>query len=504
MSKETFHWVENISEEIIKRKKEPFVITCGATLSGPMHLGTLCEILYPSLIAKFLQNKGYKVKFIFFSDDYDAFDSIPFAFKQLKFLKEHLGKPLVKVQDPLECHKSYAEHMLEEVKEVIEKLEIDPKPKIVSMYEYYKKGKFDSYAINFIKDYDLIRKIVFETSLKEDKGQYWHPLMVVCKNCGKIATTRINKVDLETEEIHYVCDLDVDYTKGCGYQGTEKFKDHNWKLTWRLHWPAEMDLHNTSAEGAGRDHHTKGGSWDTCKAIFEKYFKKEPPVTWKHGLILYHGKKYSKSKGIGTPLRELIEIVPPQVIKYIVARADIESDKNIDPNVNELLKVFNELKELEELKKKLEKKEIEKEELSRAQIKKLTAYSLIGEIKWKEDISTALINYQLAKEVSTYLKKYIERWFELSYVPEDLKFEFKPKEKLDEEVIYFISKLNEKMDAKEIHDLVYKVAEELGKKPNELFKKIYLNLIRKEKGPRLGKLIEAIGIKKVKNLISNS
>ena len=43
------HWSEWLAERVISEKKEPFVITSGITTSGPAHLGTLCEFLFPGL-----------------------------------------------------------------------------------------------------------------------------------------------------------------------------------------------------------------------------------------------------------------------------------------------------------------------------------------------------------------------------------------------------------------------------------------------------------------------
>jgi len=57
------------------------------------------------------------------------------------------------------------------------------------------------------------------------------------------------------------------------------------------------------------------------------------------------------------------------------------------------------------------------------------------------------------------------------------------------------------MDPNAIQTLAFQVAQEEGIAPQELFKQIYLALINKEQGPRLGKLVAAIGIEKVKSLL---
>ncbi len=60
------------------------------------------------------------------------------------------------------------------------------------------------------------------------------------------------------------------------------------------------------------------------------------------------------------------------------------------------------------------------------------------------------------------------------------------------------SSLAENMDADAIQNAVFNFAKENGIAPAEFFKQIYLTLIGKERGPRLGKFIFALGVAKVK------
>ena len=78
------HWSEWLAERVIAEKKEPYVITSGITTSGPAHLGTLCEFLFPDSIRKQLEKRGKKVTFYFLADILDAFDSVPLAMEQYK------------------------------------------------------------------------------------------------------------------------------------------------------------------------------------------------------------------------------------------------------------------------------------------------------------------------------------------------------------------------------------------------------------------------------------
>jgi lysyl-tRNA synthetase class 1 len=71
-----------------------------------------------------LKDSGYKVDFIFIGDVMDAFDSVPQSLTKFSFLNKHLGKPLCNVPDPYECCASYGDHFLNEIKILMEDLEV--------------------------------------------------------------------------------------------------------------------------------------------------------------------------------------------------------------------------------------------------------------------------------------------------------------------------------------------------------------------------------------------
>ncbi len=98
------HWTEQLARRAIDEKTEPYVISAGITTSGPAHLGTLCEFLFPGTIKKeIMKLSGKQCKFYFFADIYDAFDSVPVSMQQYEAqLAPYLGKPLCDVPDPTE------------------------------------------------------------------------------------------------------------------------------------------------------------------------------------------------------------------------------------------------------------------------------------------------------------------------------------------------------------------------------------------------------------------
>jgi lysyl-tRNA synthetase class 1 len=494
------HWSEWLAERVIEEKKEPYVITSGITTSGPAHLGTLCEFLFPDTIRRELERKGKKVTFYFLADILDAFDSVPLAMeKYAPQLAPHLGKPLCDVPDPSGKSQSFGDHFLDEVRGLMDLFRV--KATVLRMNDLYAQGKFDGWARFYLKNEAAARRIVEETSGKTEKKD-WSPIMPICANCGRIATTRV--VGHDDESYEYVCDKDVKYARGCGFRGSSKISDHRYKITWRLHWPAWKQIFGTSIEGAGMDHHTKGGSEDTCAAITKGLMKAEYHIPFKYGFILFQGKKYSKSKGIGMGVSDLVRLVPPEIIRYMLIKPDLEENVDINPTAESMLKTMEDFQKAAELSAK------GKEGLNRHERKMAIAFELSAErLGWKAPFLDVLLHYQIYgdwervaqatgdPEGVSYLRPYIEEWIARDFMPDDYRFKYQPR-KAEGDVARFVSTLDEGMDALAIHNAVFDWAKGNGVEPKRLFAEIYTTLLGKERGPRLGKLMAALGVARVK------
>jgi lysyl-tRNA synthetase class 1 len=510
--KEAEHWVSVLASKITAAKKPPYVVSSGITTSGPVHMGTACEFLYPNAIATFLQKEGHDVKFYFFGDIIDAFDAIPAAMKQFeKELTPHLGKPLSNTLDPYGCCESYGDHFLNQAKEMM--MELDVNPTIIRGNQMYKDGKYDDYARFFLKNYSLARDVVFESSLKkatEEEKKAWNPIMPICENCGRVATTVVT--DFDDNSYTYKDSRNIGYTSGCGYEGEAKISDRNYKLTWRLEWPTRQKILDVIVEGGGQDHWTKGGSVDTAIAVHKKLFEQEPPFLFRFGLLLLGGKKFSKSKGIGVDVELLLQLMPAQMIKYYLYKYDAQENKDFDPSGNTLLKLYEDFEHTSELNPELI------DEMERADKKKWTAYQLAGGIRqWKVKFLDALLYYQIYRDWNKvgemvddekgvkFLAPYIQYWVDQGYPPEEYKFSVQQgKPERPELVRFFASQLKEEMTDLDVHNLIFSTAQEQNVPAAEMFKNLYATVIGKDKGPRMGKLIKAIGISKVKGILSKA
>jgi lysyl-tRNA synthetase, class I len=295
----------------------------------------------------------------------------------------------------------------------------------------------------------------------------------------------------------------VKYTKGCGHAGKAKISDHKYKIVWRLHWPAWKQVFHTSIEGAGMDHHTKGGSEDTCKEITQNLMKKEHPIPFKFGFILFQGKKYSKSKGIGMAVSDLVQLVPPEILKYILIKPDLEENVDINPTPENLLKIMDDF----QLAAGIDKG---KEGISRHERKMAIAFGLsTDKLNWKVGFLDVLLYYQIYgdwkkvaeitedQEGTAYLRPYVQEWVTRQFMPEDYRFKYQPSAP-SENVKKAVSSLTNDMDALAIHNALHEFAKANGIEVKVMFSEVYRALIGKERGPRAGKLIAALGVERVK------
>ncbi len=504
------HWVEKIADRVVEERNPPFVIGAGITTSGPAHLGTVCEFLYPWALSQELKKRGFNTLFIFVGDIMDAFDSIPVQLKEYSNqLRDHLGKPLCDVPDVYGCHRSYGEHFLDEIRDLMEIFGVDCDV-IEPANKLYDEKWYLDYALFFMENLEKVRKLLEEVSGRVFPKDWKDIILPVCPSCGKIATTRILDLDPNTGKIVFSCDKDVDYVKGCGFKGDMKLSNGRWKLTWRLDWPSRMDFLGVDVEGAGVDHHTKGGSWDTAVAIFNQLFKKRPPIGFKYGFVLYRGRKMSKSKGVGA-LSRILRLLPPESLKYFLFKHEVDENKNFDESPEFLLRLIEEFEFIGDLYEDVG------ENVGRRWHRHVIAYRLAcGGVKpWRVKFVDVLVFYQIhndwriveeklddAEGIET-LRKYVETWIKEGIVPEKYVVTFNPTKVEDTRgtIRELALSLRSNMTPKEIHNLVYEVARKRHEDPRELFKKLYIAILGKPYGPRLGKLIYALGIEKVKKTL---
>ena len=93
------------------------------------------------------------------------------------------------------------------------------------------------------------------------------------------------------------------------------------KLTWRVDWPARWAMLGVTVEPFGKDHATRGGSYDTGARIAREVFDYEPPLPVPYEWISLKGQgDMSSSKGNVLSIGQALELVPPEALRYLVMR----------------------------------------------------------------------------------------------------------------------------------------------------------------------------------------
>jgi lysyl-tRNA synthetase class 1 len=483
------HWADVIASELIEISSFHRIAT-GISPSGHIHLGNLREMVTADAVRRALIDAGGKAEMVYIADDMDPLRR-RYPFLPEKY-SEYVGMPLCKIPDPTGCHESYSEHFLQPFLESLDILGIPVEVRRAS--EMYRQGLYESAIKLSLKEKDKIAQIIREVTGRELEED-WYPFMPLCESCGRINTTAVTGFD--DHWIYYSC--------MCGNTGKGSYKGGG-KLSWRLDWVARWKILQITCEPFGKDHAAAGGSYDTGKRLAREVFDYPPPYPVPYEWIHLKGKGAMKSsKGIVIPVREFIEAIPPEIVRYIIIRVKPEKHIDFDPGFG-LLEIIDEF----------EQKIFERD--------RSVQLSLVGEVRYTEVLFRHLIvvgqianwdpektleilerNGYRRSEVSDDVKrrlKYCRVWLE-KYAPENLRFKLNMgKVELSDEERRFIEKyserLREDMNAEEIHTLVYEVAKGHGIDANKAFKAIYRILVGKEQGPRVGYFIKSLGVEWVK------
>lgn len=488
---ETIHWADVVAEELLKKGKKHRIAT-GISPSGHIHLGNLREMLTADTVRRAVHDKGGEAEIVYIADTFDPLRK-RYPFLPEKY-EEYVGMPLSEIPDPEGCHESYSEHFLTPFLESLEILGIDVT--VERADRMYKEGRYEEQIREALEKRDKIAQIIKEVTGRE-VGEDWYPFMPLCENCGRINSAKVTGYD--DNWIYYSCQ--------CGHEGKASYRGGG-KLTWRVDWAARWKILGITCEPFGKDHAAAGGSYDTGVRFAREIFGIEPPFPIVYEWIHLKGVGAMKSsKGIVIPVREMVEVLPPEIIRYIIIRSKPERHIEFDPGMG-LLDIIEEFEEAVKKKDRaVELSMVGEVEYSDVPFKHLI---VVGQIaKW--DVNETLkilertgykIDEVTIKDVERRLG-YAKRWLE-RFAPEKLKFEIKDEVDVsfneDEKrfLLSFADSLKEEMTPEEIHALVYDVAQKEGIKPAKAFQAIYKAILGKTYGPRAGYFIKSLGINWVK------
>lgn len=488
-------WLNKIIDDIVTRYPEgEVIIESGISPSGSYHMGYLREIITCDAVKLELERRGRQARHIHFVDDLDGFRKVPAGLPSE--YEKYLGKPLCDMPAPDGSGQSYADYALKDFLESVAKLgiEID----VVRSHEKYRSGFFTEAIEKSLQDLPKVRKVLEEVSGRQLEKD-WAPIQV--NEDGYLKNRRFVSIDVATKKITYLDPADAeqvtDYSAG------------EIKLNWRLDWPARWWLMRVNVEPFGRDHGTKGGSYDTGAALMKEVFDAPAPLPIPYDFVNRTGdtKKMSASKGNGILMSEVVTVLPPEVARYFILRYPPGKQLFFDPQGG----VVRLIDEYAELLAKAEKTKADE------QLIKLSGHGIQPTVS-NVPFSHLVSSYQAAlKDPAKTLEiierteerpideaqkliiekqlVFIEQWLQ-KWAPEDVKFELAKAVEaagFSETEKTYLARLADKItvapkdaDGEWFHKTIYDLKDELGLQPKKMFEVLYRALIGQESGPRAG------------------
>lgn len=331
-------WVDDIADQIDQTfpDKEEILIRDEKTASGRVHVGSLRGVVIHGVLAEALRGRGRKATFVYEINDVDPMDGLPVYLDPTTY-GPYMGKPLRHVPpadahgkpmgEPTPTHNLAREYGNEFV-EVIRKLGFDAK--IVWASNFYDSGKYNEWIEKVCAHPDEIRDIYKQVSGSE-KAEEWNPLQMVCENCGKVGSTTV--IEFDGKEATYICEPHkVQWAVGCGYRGKASPFNGRGKLPWKVEWAVKWAALNVTVEGSGKDHNAAGGSRDVSVAICEKVLGGKVPFNIPYEFFLFGGAKMSASKGLGATAKEVSDMMPPELLRFLMVRT--RPNQPIDFNID--------------------------------------------------------------------------------------------------------------------------------------------------------------------------
>ncbi len=501
------YWADKLAKEIISSGKyEPYWVDDMKTPSGFSHIGSLRGPVIHSLIYRSLKDAGAKAEFSFVINDFDTIDGLPEDL-QGNFEK-YLGWPLRLAPSPKKGFSSFGEYFAKDLVDCLKDLGVEAK--ILSSWDMYHEGKFDEAIKLALDNSEKIQDIYQKVSGSKKREKGWLPFQVICEKCGKLGTTRVYAWDGKL--VSYKCEPElVEWAKGCGHEGKVSPFGGTGKLPWKVDWPAHWKVIGVTIEGAGKDHASKGGSYDIAMELCRDVFGIAHPYKLPYEFFLLGGKKMSSSKGIGLKAHDLTKILPSGVARFLFARTDYrqaidfdlmgtmavpdlfdEYDRAwMDYNKNEgtdLARIF-ELSQINKLPKRDSK-------LFIPRFRDVANYKQLPNIKLLEKLEE-IKGSPLGKEEIEIVKereKYAEIWL-AKYAPSESKIKMSEEvppeardlsEKQKEYLNKIINLVEGDMDSDGLQVEFYKASQAMKLNAKDAFSAIYLALIGRQYGPKAG------------------
>lgn len=519
-------WVDEVVAAVEKTYpgRKSFIVRDEKTPSGRVHVGSLRGVVIHGVIAQALAEKGYGVKYFYEINDADPMDGMPVYLPKENFLP-HMGKPLKNIPSPQSPdtpptpEKNYAQYFGDDFTAVIRRLGFEPEFYLSSTL--YAEGKYDPWIDIVLEHGEEIRRIYREVSGSEKKEE-WNPVQIVCEKCGKVGTTTVisSSGPRGKKTVQYVCEpAKVKWALGCGHKGETSPYRGRGKLPWKVEWAAKWQIFPVDIEGAGKDHSVAGGSRDVSARIALEIFKGIVPVNVPYEFFTIGGAKMSSSKARGASAAEVADMLPEELLRFLMVRNRPERHIDFDPaggTMPRLFDFFDESVEIvygrkqsdvaDEIKKALHFSVIKSEhgkDYFRPRFSRTAFLIQMPQLDFLEEVKKlkgkALTVEE--KDEAQHRAQYARKWL-ADYASENDKFEVQQKlpqsaKSLSEEQKKFLAAIAALLEEKnwqgeELHAAIHELKKKSPLSASQAFQAIYIALLGKPSGPQAGWFLEAL------------
>ncbi len=502
-------WVDLLVEDLLKHHAGPHVVNDAKTPSGHVPVGHLRGVIMHDCVTRALRDADVSAEFLYGFDDYDPMDDLP---PHLPEYARYMGVPFANIPAPDGRAPSYGHYFAAEFADVFERL--GAHPRVYRTSEMYRAGQFDE-AIRLALDrVEAIREIYREVTHSVRVDDRWWPIQVLCERCGRIGTT--NVVASSGGEVEYQCAPDkVAWAQGCGHRGKRSPFGGGSKLLYRVEWPAKWKILGVTAEGAGKDHMTRGGTHDVARAISTQVFGRPAPYAFAYEFLLFGGKKMSTSKAVGATAVEILKVLRPDLARFLIVRPLPRRQVEFDPGGETIPTLYDEYDRAAAA----YFRETENPDLSRTFYygriagDPMRSYRpRFAKVAYLIQMPTVDLARAIAREKGAplteadrhELERRVEdarRWL-AAYAPEHYKFEIHTSlpqtvATLTRTQRQYLARVAESLGGRswtgeELHTHLHALKVELGLTPREAFGAIYQAFLGKDSGPQAGWFLTAL------------
>lgn len=516
------HWADVAAERLSQREEERHIIASGITPSGEFHIGHLREILTGDMITRACKERGMDVEFVFIVDTMDPLRKVyPFLSDGYE---QYIGHPLARIPAPDENGHpnseggSYADYFLRPFLKALERIGVNPR--LIDNHDSYCEGKFAEKSKIACEKAAEIREIIESISNRELSDD-WFPFNPIGHD-GSMDNLIVT--GYEWPYVHW---------EQNGEPGKSDIREGEGKLPWRVDWPAKWGWIGVTCEPFGKDHGAAGGSYETGRVISE-LFSDIPPMPLTYEWISLKGKgAMSSSSGNTIGPLDALELVPPEVLRYLIARAKPSKAIDFDAGMG-LVDLADEYDRL--LARDLDS-ELNDDDLSRRQ--KVALESALGALRMsrisesekgesvtfrhlalvaqiREDDEDVFATLGVNRSSSLELRlRLMRNWIHSEHFPEEMRI--RVLEQPDTEacatlesehwecidaLIKGFSEIDWNTEA--IGACIGESSRAAGHGPRQAFRALYLTLMAKERGPRLAPVLAAMEREDILNRLQAS